>query len=599
MVANDTWEDITARIKEQADIVQIIGEHVDLKRSGIRFLGLCPFHGEKTPSFSVHGGQQFFHCFGCGESGDVFSFVMKHQNLDFPEAVRLLAERYHIELPQRRRSKEDEEREKKRDQLFSINARAAEYFKTYLKEAPGAVAARDYLLKRGVSLEIQEKFGIGYAPDVEKVGWNFLGSKFKGDQQRLAIEAGLLVVKESGGTYDRFRDRVVFPIYNISGQVCGFGGRIIGEGQPKYLNSPESPVFNKSQSLLGLYQQKDHIRQSNRAIFVEGNFDLISLVANGCENVVAPLGTALTRAQLRLVKRFTEEVTLLFDGDEAGSKAAARSVPLFLAEQITGKVAIMPSGHDPDTFIQKEGLNALNRLLDKAENLPEFVLGRWVQEYGLGLDGKRRIVEELKPLLDAAVSPLQRAVFLSHFAEKLGMQVEDLERHLQQKVVREPPVGPLIARKRQYAGIETLSIQQKQLVEFMILNPGVYSVLAENKIRDCLEGSIGEILFLELGKIIQQNEAAEPEELLSVLPEGAERKFVSNLLLNASSNLDVSEDQGVRELEVFVEFLKKDQLKRENSLVMQKLHKAQAENNFELVQELMMEKIRLAQKLHE
>jgi DNA primase len=314
---------------------------------------------------------------------------------------------------------------------------------------------------------------------------------------------------------------------------------------------------------------------------------------------VAPLGTALTREQLRLVKRFTEEVTLLFDGDEAGSKAAARSVPLFLAEQITGKVAIMPPGHDPDTFIQKEGLNALNRLLDKAENLPEFVLGRWVQEYGLGLDGKRRIVEELKPLLDAAVSPLQRAVFLSHFAEQLGMQVEDLERHLQQKVVREPPVGPLIARKRQYAGIETLSIQQKQLVEFMILNPGVYSVLAENKIRDCLEGSIGEILFLELGKIIQQNEAAEPEELLSVLPEGAERKFVSNLLLNASSNLDVSEDQSVRELEVFVEFLKKDQLKRENSLVMQKLHKAQAENNFELVQELMMEKIRLAQKLHE
>jgi DNA primase len=599
MAGNDTWEDITARIKEQADIVQIIGEHVHLKRSGVRFLGLCPFHGEKTPSFSVHGGQQFFHCFGCGESGDVFSFVMKQQNLDFPEAVRFLAERYHIELPQRRRSKEDEEREKKRDQLFSINARAAEYFKTYLKESPGAGAARDYLLKRGVSYEIQEKFGIGYAPDVEKAGWNFLGSKFKGEQQRLAVDAGLLVVKEAGGTYDRFRDRVVFPIYNISGQVCGFGGRIIGEGQPKYLNSPESPVFNKSQSLLGLYQQKDHIRQSNRAIFVEGNFDLISLVANGCENVVAPLGTALTREQLRMVKRFTEEVTLLFDGDEAGSKAAARAVPLFLAEQITGKVAIMPSGHDPDTFIREEGLPALNRLLDKAENLPEFVLSRWVAEYGLGLDGKRRIVEELKPLLDAAVSPLQRAVFLSHFAEKLGMQVEDLERHLQKKVVREIPEGPHIARRRQYAGVETLSIQQKQLVEFMVLNPGVYDVLAENKIRDCLEGSIGEILFLELGKIVQQNADAEPEELLSVLPEGAERKFVSNLLLNACADLDVSDEQSARELEAFVEFLKKDQLKRENSLIMQQLHKAQAENNSQLVLELMMEKIRLAQKLHE
>lgn len=599
MGSNDTWDDITARIKEQADIVQIIGEHVDLKRSGVRFLGLCPFHGEKTPSFSVHGGQQFFHCFGCGESGDVFSFVMKQQGLDFMEALRLLAERYHIQLPQRRRSKEDEERQKKKDQLFKVNEMAAVLFNNYLKESGGASTARKYLAKRGVSYAVQEKFCIGYAPDVDTAGWNFLGSKFKGAEQKAAVEVGLLVVRETGGTYDRFRDRIVFPIYNISGQVCGFGGRIVGEGQPKYLNSPESAVFNKSRSLLGLYQQKEQIRKLNRAIFVEGNFDLISLVANGCENVVAPLGTALTREQLRLVKRFTEEVTLFFDGDEAGGTAAARSVPLFLAEQITGKVAVLPAGHDPDTYVREKGLAALNQLLDTAENLPEFVLGRWVQQYGLGLDGKRRIVEELKPLLAAAVSPLQRAVFLSHFAKELDMQVGDLEQHLEQKIVQEVLVKPRHARQKQYAGVETLTIQQKQLVEFMILNPGTYYVLEENRIRDCLEGSIGEILFLELGKVIGQDSSAEPEELLTALPEGAERRFVSTLLLAAAEKNDTDEAQSEQELAGFIDFLRKDQVKRENALIMQQIQEAQEENNLQRVQELLMEKFRLGQKLHE
>lgn len=598
MGSNDTWEDITARIKEQADIVQIIGEHVDLKRSGVRFLGLCPFHGEKTPSFSVHGGQQFFHCFGCGESGDVFSFLMKQQGLDFTEALRLLAERYGIELPQRRRSKEDQERQKQRELLFKVNEMAAAYFHTYLKESGGASAAREYLAKRGVSHGIQEKFCIGYAPDVEIAGWNFLGSKFKGAEHKAAIATGLLVAKETGGTYDRFRDRIVFPIYNIGGQISGFGGRIVGEGQPKYLNSPESAVFNKSQSLLGLYQQKDHIRRLNRAIFVEGNFDLISLVANGCENVVAPLGTALTREQLRLVKRFTEEVTLLFDGDDAGGKAAARGVPLFLAEQITGKVAILPTGHDPDTYVREQGLTALNQLLDTAENLPEFVLGRWIDEYGLGLDGKRRIVEELKPLLAAAASPLQRAVFLAHFAKELDMQVADLERYLEQKKVSHAPVVEKMTRQKQYAGIETLSIQQKQLVEFMILNPATYSDLAENKIRDCLEGSIGEILFLELGKVVGNDAEAEPEELLTALPEGAERRFVSKLLLGAAEDRDDDEGQMERELAGFVEFLRTDQVKRESALIMQKILRAQEDNNLPLVQELLIEKLRLGQKLH-
>ena len=295
-----------------------------------------------------------------------------------------------------------------------------------------------YLLKRGVGADLQASFRIGYAPSVEVEGWNFLGGRLSGADQKNAILAGLLVEKENGGSYDRFRDRILFPIMDISGRVCGFGGRIIGEGQPKYLNSPESEVFSKSRLLLGLYQQKEAIRRQNEVVLVEGNFDLISLVGHGCAHVAAPLGTALTREQLRLVKRFADKVTLLFDGDAAGMKAAERAVPLFLAEQISGRVAFLPEGHDPDTFVREKGLAELNRLLAQAVSLPEFALDRMIQEHGLTLDGKSRIVEALRPLVAAAASPLQRSVFVSHFAEKLGMAPGQLDTHLGASPLRLP-----------------------------------------------------------------------------------------------------------------------------------------------------------------
>lgn len=596
-------EDVTARIKEQADIVQIIGENVDLKRSGARFLGLCPFHGEKTPSFSVHPGQQFFHCFGCGESGDVFSYVMKYQHVDFAGALQVLAGKYNIELPQKRQTREEEARTKKRKELFAVSEKASDFFHDALIRAKQGHAAKKYLQKRGVTSAIIEKFRIGYAPSAEDVGWNYLGSRFSVTEQSAAIEAGLLVKKEKGGTYDRFRDRIVFPIFNISGQVCGFGGRIVGEGQPKYLNSPESLIFNKSKLLLGLYQQKDPIRRQNRAVLVEGNFDLISLVANGCENVVAPLGTALTRDQLRLIKRFTEEVTLLFDGDDAGGKAAVRAVPLFLAEQIAGRVAILPDQHDPDTYIRDFGLQKLNALIEKAEELPEFLLNRLIGEYGLSLDGKRRIVAELGPLVAAAGSPLQRSVFISHFAGKLEMEAGLLEQHLQQphdfKINEAVTPVESVRKKNREPRVEPLSMPQKQLVEYMILNPAKFKYLAENDVRAFLAGSIGEILFLELEKLLQKNSSAEPEELLTQLPEGVERGFVADLLLD-SSKIVVSDtgEAGDEQLENLVNYLKQKQLKKNAETLLGKIQQAQQEGNQELLMRLMHEQVELNRELY-
>lgn len=603
MTFDESRDDITARIKEEADIVQVIGECVELKRSGTRFLGLCPFHGEKTPSFSVHSGQQFFHCFGCGESGDVFSFIMKYHSLDFPEALKTLANKYHIELPERRRSKEEELREQKKELLFAVNDKAAALYSKYLNESTGK-AARVYLQKRGVTEDIITKFRIGYAPAVEVEGWNYLGGRLAGAEAKAAIEAGLLVEKENGGTYDRFRDRIVFPISDISGRICGFGGRIVGEGQPKYLNSPESPVFNKSKLLLGLYQQKEDIRRKNEAVLVEGNFDLISLVAGGCMNVVAPLGTALTREQLRLIKRFAEKVTLLFDGDTAGIKAAVRGVPFFLAEQVVGRVALLPDGHDPDTFIREKGLVQLNQLLDRAESLPEFVLNRLIEEYGLTLDGKSRIVEELQPLVKAAVSPLQRSVFVSHFAEKLGMPTAQLAGHLDfpsDNRTVSAPIPPV--KNERTESIIPLSMPQRQLLEFMVLQPKFFSRLEEGGLRECLAGGVGEILFLQLKGLLAKNPEAEPEELLTVLSEGVERSLVADLLVRAQyhslmKNSNNGSDDPADEFSDLLEYLKKYHLKKSSDDLMKRMQLAQQDGNIGLMQELMLKKIEITRKLH-
>jgi len=599
MVLSELRDDIAARVKEEADIVQVIGECVELKKSGTRYLGLCPFHGEKTPSFSVHSGQQFFHCFGCGESGDVFSFIMKYHNLDFPEALKTLAGKYHIEVPERRRSKEEELLAQNRERLFAANEKAATIYSRYLQESPGAKVALAYLQKRGVTKDIVEKFRIGYAPAVEVEGWNYLGGKFSGGDAKSAVQAGLLVEKEKGGTYDRFRDRIVFPIADISGRVCGFGGRIVGEGQPKYLNSPESPVFNKSRLLLGLFQQKEDIRRKNEAVLVEGNFDLISLVAGGCTNVVAPLGTALTREQLRLIKRFAERVTLLFDGDVAGAKAAVRAVPFFLAEQIVGRVALLPEGHDPDTFIREKGLVALNRLLENAESLPEFVLNRFIQEYGLTLDGKSKIVEELQPLVKAAVSPLQRSVFISHFAEKLGMSMEQLDLHLDAPPVSRdiPPAPPV--NKGRGERVLPLSMPQRQLVEFMILQPKFFSALEDGGIRECLAEGVGEVLFLQLKSLLGKNPEAEPEELLTVLPEGVERSLVADLLLRAPGSSQMRNGEESREeFGDLLDYLQKYHLKKSAEELMKRMARAQQDGDLALLQELMIKKVEITRKLH-
>lgn len=590
-------DDLPARIKEQADIVQIIGECVDLKQAGVRFLGRCPFHNEKTPSFSVHPGQQFYYCFGCGASGDVLEFQMKYHNLDFPTALKELARRYNIEIPEKNQSHAEQEKSRRRKAMYAVNEKAAAIFRKNLTGSGLAAKARQYLEERKIPEGMQERFGLGYAPSTDQAGWNFLGSQLTRDEEQAALEAGLLVKKEKGGTYDRFRDRVLFPIYDRRGKVIGFGGRILGDGQPKYMNSPESLVFNKSASLLGLYQQGDEIRRRKQAILVEGNFDLVSLVVHGCLNVVAPLGTALTTQQLKLLRGYADECVLLFDGDTAGVKAALRSVPLFLSEQMAGKVALLPTGHDPDTFIREQGLDALNSLLEQAKPLPEFALGQLVEEHGLTFDGKRRIIGELQPLLNSAASRLQRSLMLSHFSEILGVAPEELA---VSGAVTSSTSPSIDTTERFPERLEPLSSSQRRMVIHMVLYPEALPELEKAGLRVCLAGTVGEVLLLQLQDLQEENGQVEPEELLSKLPPGGERILVSDILLNSSSDNEAHVCQGTEaELKEILVYLECESLRRKIRELEKKLNEQSVSMDVGEQQDLAIEMVKAKKRLEE
>lgn len=596
----ETWEEVTAAVKQQSDIIQVIGEHVNLRRSGVRYLGLCPFHQEKTPSFSVHQGQQFYYCFSCKAAGDVFTFVMNYHHLEFMDALKLLADRCNIVLPQRRKSHKEAEQEKHRERLFAVNSRAASLYHEYLCHSPAADHARRYLSQRGISEAVREQYQLGYAPSVEIAGWNFLGTKLEQQEHDAAREVGLLVAKEHGGSYDRFRDRLMCPICDARGRVAGFGGRILGEGNPKYLNSPESLIYNKSRLLFGLFQQRDAIRKLRRATLVEGNFDLLALVTNGYESVVAPLGTALTREQVRLLKALADEVILLFDGDNAGLKAAERAAPFFLAERVSGKVALLPEGHDPDTFIRRHGLEALNDIVGKAETLPEFVLNQLVQRHGVTLDGKTRIIEALRPLLAAADAGLQRSMVAAHFASLLGVEPKILLSHLTGSVLPGATsriAGPLPDKKKHDLA---LSGGLRRLISFMILNPAQLPELEKADVAEVVSGSVGEIILLQLRQLVaERGPELQPEELLSALPEGEERALVSSLLLEpggAAFGTSGIEEEGDW-LDDVVSWLRRLVLKKRSDDLMNHIVDAQKDNNFKLISELMARKMEVDAEL--
>ncbi len=415
-------------VKGRADIVDLISEYVTLKKAGRNFIGLCPFHKEKTPSFTVNRDKQIFYCFGCGEGGNVFSFLMKITHQSFPEAVRYLAKKTGIVIPEGVITREEKERIGLREQIIHVNQMAAKHFSQNLFSHAGR-EAREYLKKRGFGESVAREFNLGYALDE----WRNLRDYFEKGKipLKLAEQAGLIVSKtdDKGSLYDRFRGRLIFPIEDIGGHTVAFGGRTIESGEPKYLNSPESPVYIKGRCLYGLNRTKDDIRKIGYAILVEGYFDFLSLWNAGVTNVIATLGTALTKDQVDLIRRYTGQVIAVFDPDEAGKKALARSLELFLAGNVHAKAVVLPDGYDPDQYIRTHGRESFDEVISHAQSLVDYYIENVIGKVGT-LEEKRDALKEAVPFIIHMGNESDRDLFIKRVSERIGLNQELLTKEV-------------------------------------------------------------------------------------------------------------------------------------------------------------------------
>lgn len=422
-------DDTIREIRETCSIVDVISDFVTLKKTGRTHKGLCPFHNEKTPSFVVNEEKKFFYCFGCGASGDVFAFLMKHEQVGFQEAARTLAGRLGIQLPQHRLSPQEQHYQTERENFFHINQQTARFYNRLLVEDKRAAAARVYLRQRGLTQETIERYTVGYAPP----GWGSLVQQLQRSRVSLddALRLGLLGSKTAGRYYDRFRDRIIFPIVNVSGHVIGFGGRVIAAGEPKYLNSPESVIYSKRQSLFGLHAAKQAIRLEDCTVIVEGYFDALTLHQAGIANVVAALGTALTEQQIQILRRYSANIVLVFDADPAGQKAMRRSLEPFLRLGIPARLVVLPAGDDPDSFVRQHGPEAFRAQLKQAGLLLDYMIETVIETHPVATPrGKITACDEVLPFIAGLPDALERKLYLQRLAQRLGLTVPDVAARL-------------------------------------------------------------------------------------------------------------------------------------------------------------------------
>ncbi len=491
-------EEKISEIRDTCNIVDIVGESVVLKKAGQNYVGLCPFHGEKTPSFTVSPHKQMFYCFGCGEGGNVFSFLMKHQGITFPDAVKQLAERYGIQLPRRQLSPEQKRRLSERDQMFQLNRLALDFYRHVLQKDPMGQVARQYLTKRGFTSDTAATFQFGYAPP----GWDHLRGYLQHKQMplELAERAGLVVRRQSGqGHYDRFRGRIVFPICDPAGRVIAFGGRVLDDALPKYLNSPETDIYSKSRSLYGLDVARHHCRSSEQVYIVEGYFDVSALHQHGIRETVGTLGTSLTRNHVRLVQGLIGDrgrAYLVFDSDEAGLKAARRSVAIFEKGFVDARILVLPPGRDPDSFVFAHGRDKLRALAAQAKGLMAFLIDSAVERHGMSMEGRIRVLDEMAASLATLTDPGARSIYIKYLAENVDIdeaaileKIRDVAGRAvpaaaQGRVVRQAPPEQT---KLTHAGGSRI---ERQLVAMMLQFPEILPEMRKQKIISMLEDPI-------------------------------------------------------------------------------------------------------------
>ena len=511
------------QIQEKTDIVELISRYVPLKRTGRNYKAPCPFHNEKTPSFIVSPDKQIYHCFGCGAGGNVFSFVMRIENLQFPEAVEMLAEKAGVVVPRSAGSPKGED--PLAAKIYAMNEAACQFFQECLTNNK---TAKDYLVSRGVADVTIKKFRIGCAPDAWEGLLTFL--KKKNIEPSMIERAGLAIPSEKGGHYDRFRNRIIFPIIDLKGRVLGFGARVLDSSLPKYINSPETPVYSKGRNLYGLNFSKDAIRAKNYALIVEGYLDFLIPYQDGAENIIATLGTALTTDQIKLLKRFARTVIMVYDPDEAGEAASLRNLDLFIGEDVNVYIAELPKGFDPDSFIRKNGTEEFNKLIKSSKNLFEYKLDKLMKRFDMRTPhGKAGIVGEMLPTISRINNAVTRSELVKKLAQRLSID-EDAVKEEMKKVKGDYSqmrytVTPLEARKDSRSAemiILALMIEGADLIRKII------DLLPAEEYRNSTVRDIATLIY----GMHRENRTVNPAQLISHLGTGTEASAVVSEAVN-------------------------------------------------------------------
>jgi len=468
LIDENILNDILARI----NIVEVISEYIPLKRTGRNYKACCPFHHEKTASFVVSLDKQIYHCFGCGIGGNVFNFLMQYERLDFPEAVQSLAKKAGVVFA--RDTSYDDKKAETISLLHKINELAADFYGSTLHSPPGA-QAREYLIKRGLSQESAKHFRLGFARD----SWDELSVHLRSKDFSLSLieKAGLVIPKQGGGYYDRFRKRIIFPIFDVKSSTIGFGARVTDETLPKYINSPETPLYRKGRNLYGLNLAKDAVRESDFVVVVEGYLDCIIPYQHGLHNIVASLGTALTPEQARLIKRYTHNVVMVYDGDLAGELATLRSLDIFIEEEMNVRIAALPSGYDPDTYVRKAGIESLNKLVKDADNLFDYQLKVLKRKYdSKDSEGKAKIASMMLTTIKKLKDAILRDEYIRKLSEKLDVD-ESFVREVYNNLKAESSISDVVSQS--FSKLAKTNPTEKLLMKLMLEEKELVSSIKE------------------------------------------------------------------------------------------------------------------------
>lgn len=528
--------EVIDEVRLQNDIVEVISQYVPLKQKGSSYFGLCPFHNEKTASFSVNSEKQFYYCFGCGAAGNVFSFLMEMENIDFPEAMKKLAERAHITLPEPEKSAQVIAAEQTKQRLFEIHTLAGRFFYDCLQEEQGE-QARAYLAKRQMNPRIARKFGIGYSPDRYDALFRHL--REKGFSVSELLKSGLVLENKDGkGYHDRFRGRLMFPIFDVQGRVVGFGGRILAKGEPKYLNSPETILFSKSRNLYGLNFAK--AAKKRELILVEGYMDMLSIYQAGFHNVVASLGTAFNQEHARTLKRFADDVILLYDSDEAGTNAALRAIPVLVKNGFRVKVTQVPDGKDPDEFIKANGAAAFSKILVNAVHYISFEIACIQRKYHLKNPEHRvRFATEAAEILAKLDSEIERNVYLGEVSRVTGVEERAIRTEIDKLLRKEEDAFRREAEKRQQSlksyvpngtkAEKGLLEAQRNLLYYAARHQGVYEILKDILDDDDFTEEVFRRAFVQIGELWHTAGNVFPADLVSRFEETKEQKQITEI----------------------------------------------------------------------